>query len=106
MIAELPSTEPRESRARSLLAQAADLIEAKPFVPHRFFKHGDAQTLGGYLWPARFRLRDLTGDEERLFEVEPSSRVFARCRWQPNRTEHPTLLMWHGLEGSISSAYM
>ena len=41
-----------------------------------------------------------------MFEVEPGSRVLARCRWQINPVHHPTLLMWHGMEGSTSSAYM
>jgi len=41
-----------------------------------------------------------------LFQVEPGSQILARCRWQPNRAEHSTLLMWHGMEGSTASAYM
>jgi predicted alpha/beta-fold hydrolase len=68
--------------------------------------HGDIQTLGAYFWPARLRLQDTTNDEERFFEVEAGSQVLARCRWQPDRTQHPTLVMWHGLEGSATSAYM
>src|SRR5207253_9964717 len=43
---------------------------------------------------------------ERLFQVESGSQVLARCRWQPDRTEHPTLLIWHGMEGSTASSYM
>ena len=106
MISEHTRKRSAEDRVRSLLTEIKASIESKPFVPHRFFKQGDAQTLGAHLWPTRFRLRDLTGDEERLFEVEPDSYVLARCRWQEHRAEHPTLVMWHGLEGSIGSAYM
>jgi uncharacterized protein len=106
MIAELTDERPVEEHARSLLAKVAAEIEAKPFVPYRFFKQGHSQTIGGYLWPTRVRLRDLTGDEERLFEVEPGTQVLSRCRWQTNPTQHPTLVMWHGLEGSTASAYM
>ncbi|HKP38713.1 MAG TPA: hypothetical protein VJT71_17790, partial [Pyrinomonadaceae bacterium] len=106
MIAELSDQRAGEEHARSLLEKVAAEIESKPFIPHRLFKNGHAQTLVGYLWPARFRLRDLSGDEERLFEVEPGIQVLARCRWHPNRTEHPTLVIWHGLEGSTNSAYM
>ncbi len=90
----------------SLLACIAADFKAKPFIPHRVLKQGDAQTLGAYLWPRRFRSGDRTGDEERLFEVEPGSQVLARCRWQPNRTEHPTFVIWHGMEGSTASSYM
>ena len=106
MIAEIQIEAAAEDRARSLLAQAAELIEAKPFVVHRLLTTGNAQTIGAYLWPARFRLRDETGDEERLFAVTTDSKVLARCRWQAQRFNHPTLVMWHGIEGSITSAYM
>jgi predicted alpha/beta-fold hydrolase len=58
------------------------------------------------LWPGRFRSRDLTGDEERLFEVGPGSKVLGRCRWQKDPTEQATLVMWHGIEGSSAAAYM
>src|SRR6266568_6441029 len=91
---------------RSLLAKVATQFDTKPFIPHPVFKQADAQTIGAHFWPGRFRARDLTHDEERLFEVEPGSRVLARCRWQANRTEHPTLVMWHGMEGSTASPYM
>ena len=89
---------------RSLLASVATQLDITPFIPHAVFKQGDAQTIGAHLWPGR--ARDLTGDEERLFEVELGSRVLARCRWQINRAEHPTLVMWHGMEGSTASPYM
>jgi len=91
---------------RTLLDRFKSQFDAKPFVPLRLFTQGDLQTIAAYLWPQRFRLRDQNGDEERLFEVEARSSVLARCRWQPNRAEHPTLVMWHGMEGSIASAYM
>jgi predicted alpha/beta-fold hydrolase len=91
---------------RSLLEQIATKITAKPFAPHRLLQQGDAQTIGAYLWPRRFRLRDHTGDEERLFQVEPGSQVLARCRWQAKPKDHPTLVIWHGMEGSTASAYM
>ena len=95
-----------ETSVTDLLARIARIFESKPFIPHPLLKQGDAQTIGAYLWPRRFRSGDRTGDEERLFEVEPGSQVLARCRWQPNRTEQPTLVMWHGMEGSTASSYM
>ena len=90
----------------ALIEQLARELRAKPFVPHRIFSNGHLQTLSAYFWPGRFRLRDLTGDEERLFQVAPDAQVLARCRWQPARADRPTLLLWHGMEGSTSSAYM
>jgi predicted alpha/beta-fold hydrolase len=90
----------------TLLTRLRADFASKPFVPSRFLGQGDLQTLAGFFWPGRFRARDLTGDEERLFDVEPGTKVLGRCRWQPNRTERPTLIIWHGIEGSSSSAYM
>jgi predicted alpha/beta-fold hydrolase len=106
MISDLTDARADEQHAPSLLAQVTAKFRDKPFVPARFFTQGDLQTLAAYFWPGRFRPRDSTEDEERLFEVEPDSRVLGRCRWQTNRMQHPTLVMWHGLEGSAASAYM
>jgi len=106
MTTDLADERISKDHASPLLAQLAAEIKTRPFVPHRLITRGDSQTIGAYLWPARLRLRDETGDEERLFSVAHDTRVLARCRWQPDRLEHPTLVMWHGMEGSIASAYM
>jgi predicted alpha/beta-fold hydrolase len=95
-----------KTSVRDRLDQIASHLKSKRFVPHRLFKQSDLQTLSAYFWPGRFCARDLTGDPERLFEVEPGSQVLARCRWHASPTSHPTLLLWHGMEGSTASAYM
>ncbi len=92
------------AEAFAFLARAAQAFEAKPFTPHRLFQNGHAQTLAAYAWPREFRFYS-ESDEERLFEVEPGVQVLAHCRWQENRDQHPTLLAWHGIEGSTSSNY-
>ncbi|HYX29485.1 MAG TPA: alpha/beta fold hydrolase [Pyrinomonadaceae bacterium] len=97
---------PTENDARTLLARLRAEFASKPFVPHRVLSQRDLQTLAAYFWPGRYQARDVTGDERRLFEVEPGTKVLACCRWQDNRTEHATLVMWHGIEGSSASAYM
>lgn len=94
----------QKSSIKILRKQLAEKLKSQNFVPHRVFQRGDTQTLAAYLWP--LRPRDQTGDEERFFQVEADSQILARCRWQSNRAEHPTLLMWHGMEGSTASAYM
>ncbi len=43
---------------------------------------------------------------DRLFEVEPGTKMRGHCYWQPEVIKHPTLIMVHGLEGSTKSAYM
>src|SRR6266852_7408596 len=95
-----------ETSVAALLEQVACDFKTRPFVPHRIFKQGDAQTLAVHLWPGRFRARENTRDEPRLFQVEPGSQVLARCRWQSDRAGYPTMVIWHGMEGSTASAYM
>lgn len=53
--------------------------------------------------PRRFHLPAPT---ERLFEVEPGSRLLAHCHWQAEPRRHPTIVLVHGLEGSSDSSYM
>ncbi|HXI25530.1 MAG TPA: alpha/beta fold hydrolase [Pyrinomonadaceae bacterium] len=98
MLTEAPPTD--------LLDRVAADFRSKPFVPPRVLTHGDLQTLGAYFWRGRYRPRDVTDDEERLFQVDSETKVLARCRWQPDRTERATLVLWHGVEGSTTSAYM
>src|SRR5260370_8275654 len=95
-----------ETSVSSLLEQIDRDFKSSPFVPHRIFKQGDAQTIAVHLWPGRVSARENTRDEARLFQVEPESRGLAYCRWQANRLEHATLVMWHGMEGTTASAYM
>ncbi|MEP6820355.1 MAG: alpha/beta fold hydrolase [bacterium] len=108
--AELLEVEPQGTtltapEAPTLLARAAHLFAAKQFKPHRLFQNGHAQTIAAYAWPRRFRFVS-ENDEERLFEVAPGVRVLAHCRWQTERDKHPTIVVWHGIEGSTSSNYM
>jgi len=42
----------------------------------------------------------------RFFEVEPGTQVGGDCHWQRDQTNHPTLVLLHGLEGSSDSAYV
>src|SRR3989440_2903530 len=106
MIADLADEQRSPAAVSSLLAKAAATINAKPFVPHRLITRGDAQTIGAYLWPARLRARDESQDEVRHFDVAADTKVLARCRWQPKRQANPTLVIWHGMEGSVATSYM
>jgi len=93
-----------EQGARKFLSQVECAFAGKPFKPHTVFTNGHAQTLAGYAWPRRFR--KVPEDEERLFELAPDVKVLAHCRWLPDRQSHPTIVLWHGIEGSSSSVYM
>jgi uncharacterized protein len=109
---ELPDNETQsnqrlsEAQARALLEQIKAEFDKKPFVPPPVLTQRDAQTIGAYLWPGRFRRRDRSGDETRMFEVAADTRVLAHCRWHTEPKDHPTLVAWHGMEGSTTSAYM
>jgi predicted alpha/beta-fold hydrolase len=95
----------REKTVRRFLSKVERAFAHRAFRPHPFFQGGHTQTLVAYAWPRRFRLRVKT-DEKRLFQVAPDTQVLAYCRWQPERAAHPTLVIWHGIEGSSDAVYM
>jgi len=61
-------------------------------------------TLAGALLPRRAPALPRACD--RLFEVEPGTRLLARCHWQREPRQSPALIVVHGLEGSSESGYM
>ena len=91
--------------AKAFLTKVAKAFEINPFKPHSVFSGGHAQTIAAYAWPRRFRFAS-ERDEERLFEVAPGVKVLAHCRWQSDAKACPTIVVWHGIEGSTSSNYM
>jgi predicted alpha/beta-fold hydrolase len=100
--AESPGLETWHHRVQTVRS----VLNEKPFIPHRRFVNGHAQTLAAYLWQRRLERANHVNDEERLFEVQPGVRLLGRCRWFQERRDHPTLLVVHGLEGSAESHYM
>ncbi len=94
-------------KIRLLFVEVSSEFSRTPFVPHRIFRGPHAQTLAAYAWPRRGRLQaSVANDEERLFQVDDGVQVLAQCRWQPSKSESPTMVIWHGMEGSTSSVYM
>lgn len=94
-------------QVRSFFKRVKAVFDQKPFKAHPVFSGSHAQTLGAYAWPRRRRLGPtVVNDEERFFQVEPEIQVLAQCRWQTDRQQHPTMVIWHGMEGSTSSVYM
>src|SRR5256885_2531639 len=106
-LVEVEREKPRFTAAEAFafLARAFHAFEANPFKPHRLLQNGHAQTLAAYAWPREFRFYSET-DQERFFSVAPDIKVLAHCRWQANRRGHPTIVVWHGIEGSTGSNYM
>ena len=76
----------------------------KEFEPLGPLRNPHLMTIAAVYWPRRFS--PLPVSAPRLFEVEPGTQVLAKCHWQKNPREHPTLIVLHGLEGSSESNYM
>jgi predicted alpha/beta-fold hydrolase len=87
------------------------LFQAKAFVPRRFLRNGHLQTIAGNFLP---RANHLPLPTSELVEVSPAgesqiaTQVLCQCHWQPAevRTERPTAIIVHGLEGSADSQYV
>jgi len=76
---------------------------ANDFVPRRFLRGGNAQTIAGNFLK---RVNRLPPPEERLFRIEQEVQILCHCHWQPERQKQLTLMIVHGLEGSSNSQYV
>ena len=80
-------------------------LSAEPFVPHIRIRNGHAQTiLSSFLKRRTPLLQKLA--TPRHFETLPSTQVLGDCVWQEDKENRPTLILLHGMEGSIDSGYM
>lgn len=59
-----------------------------------------------YAWARRRSFPRLPPPDARRFRVAADAVVLTHCHWQPVRTSAPTLVTFHGLEGSSSAHYM
>jgi predicted alpha/beta-fold hydrolase len=105
MLQKLDEMNVSVTKVRGFLARVAEVFAARPFEPHPVFTGGHAQTLAAFAWPRRRKLKAVR-DQERIFQTGPDVKVLGHCRWQQNPTAHPTLVIWHGIEGSSESTYM
>jgi len=84
------------------------IVEMPPvipdFNPHPFLKNGHFMTVASAFWRRGF---NLPSPEDRLFQVDPESKILGHCHWQQGRNRSvPLLALVHGLEGSSESNYM
>jgi predicted alpha/beta-fold hydrolase len=77
-------------------------FEATVYQP--LFEGGHKQTL--YAWAKPRRFPRLPQPVPRYFDVAPDARVLAHCHWHERPSEHPTMLLLHGLEGSSLAHYI
>jgi predicted alpha/beta-fold hydrolase len=80
-------------------------LSETPFIPHPALRNPHAQTIAGTLIPRRQGLAAKSA-ERRLFDVSADAQVLALCSWQADPGRSPTVLIAHGMEGSVDSRYM
>ncbi len=93
-----------ESILRTTVQKRVLRLEEKAFEVHRWLRNPHLMTVMAEYWPRNLSV--LPQASERLFEVEPGTRLLAKCHWQTIPRRHPTLVLVHGLEGSSESRYM
>jgi predicted alpha/beta-fold hydrolase len=76
----------------------------RTYEPHPLLRNPHVMTVAAAYWPRQ--LAGLPRATERLFEVEPGTRLLAKCDWQAEPQGHSTVVLVHGLEGSSESRYM
>jgi hypothetical protein len=76
---------------------------ADDFVPRRWLRGGNAQTIAGNFMN---RANGLPEPEERLFQIKEDVQILCHCHWQNERQKRLTLIIVHGLEGSSNSRYV
>ncbi|HSC44981.1 MAG TPA: alpha/beta fold hydrolase [Candidatus Acidoferrum sp.] len=75
-----------------------------PFHPYPLLKNGHAMTVASAFWRRTFALPP---PDDRLFQVDPESKILGHCHWQSGKDKStPLLVLVHGLEGSSDSNYM
>ena len=74
-----------------------------PFVVPRWLRNGQIMTIFAALYPRNFRLPP---SHRRAFETSADTTVIAKCHWQKNPQQHPTIVLIHGLEGNANRSYM
>jgi len=98
------STIPANLDSGGLACEREARFRARPFDPHPLFRNPHLATVAAAYWPRDFS--SLPPATNRLFEVEPGTRLLAKCHWQESVRSHATLVLVHGLEGSSGSPYM
>jgi len=90
--------------AEAIAPENGTRFPVRRFEPHPFFRNPHLATVAAACWPRDYS--NLPAATERLFEVEPGTRLLAKCHWQEAPCLYATLVLVHGLEGSSESPYM
>jgi predicted alpha/beta-fold hydrolase len=79
-------------------------IGVATFEPHPLLRNPHLATAVAAYWPRN--CSRLPAAVDRYFEVEPGTRLLAKCHWQESPKQCPTLVLIHGFQGSSESSYM
>jgi uncharacterized protein len=90
---------------KKLINSAIEEIDESSFVPQPLLKNPHLMTIAPALLPRGFKLRK-SHVETTLFPVAPGSQIRGFTHFQRDRSNCPTLILVHGLEGSSQSFYM
>jgi uncharacterized protein len=104
MSAVQPRPVPKEAIQQKPMQERVLRPLIREFEVHPWLKNPHVMTVVAEYWPRK--LSHLPQPTERLFEVEPGTRLLAKCHWQARPRRHATLVLVHGLEGSSESRYM
>lgn len=74
------------------------------FEPHPLLRNPHFATVVAAYWPRNSS--HLPAPVDRLFDVEPGTKLLAKCHWQEKARRHPTLVLIHGFQGSSDSPYV
>jgi predicted alpha/beta-fold hydrolase len=75
-----------------------------PYIPHPRWTGRHRMTL--YSWARPRHFARLPAPTPRYFDVSPDVRLLAHCHWQRRPWEHPTVVIFHGLEASSDAHYV
>ena len=84
--------------------ERASFSTGSAFEPHPLLRNPHLATAVAACWPRN--CSRLSVADDRYFDVEPGTKLLAKCNWQESRKRHPTLILIHGFEGSSESPYM
>src|SRR5438094_10481136 len=77
---------------------------ARPFEPHPLFRNAHLATVAAAYWPREFA--SLPPAMDGLLEVEPGTRLLAKCNWLEAPHHRARLVLVQRLTGASDSPYM
>src|SRR2546429_9363843 len=90
--------------AEAIAPENGTRFPVRRFEPHPFFRNPHLATVAAACWPRDYS--NLPAATERLFEVEPGTRLLAKCHWQGGPWLYSPPGPVYRLGGSCEAPYM